>query len=350
MDEERFSELEGWTPEDSSAKISSDAVSNTRPHRPQGVAAWPRMRELRRHRFRFTLFRHGGKASRMRSGSWTARSSSASISSTLPTPMAAARARRSSDAGGNKGRERSRSASFEIESVQPRRGWAERPRLVAPPCQALGRRKLDATRRRAARPLSRARARPRDTARGDARRARRSRAPGQSALYRREQLRSLEAHPCALAERQARAPPLRVDPERLQLALASNKSSKCFRYARTKSSASHRSARSRADGSRENTAILETYPKGSRVTLRPEPYDHLVNEKIFSALRRFRKAAEDRGVSMGSLAMAWVLANPLTTAIITGPRRPEHLDMAEAALDVELSEDDRAALTATFTP
>lgn len=94
----------------------------------------------------------------------------------------------------------------------------------------------------------------------------------------------------------------------------------------------------------------EDYPKGSRMTLRPEPYEHLVNEKIFSALRRFQKAAEDRGVSMGSLAMAWVLANPRTTAIITGPRRPEHLDMAEAALDVDLSEDDRAALTATFTP
>ncbi len=93
----------------------------------------------------------------------------------------------------------------------------------------------------------------------------------------------------------------------------------------------------------------EDYPEGSRMTLRPEPYKHLVNEKIFSALRRFRKTAEDRGVSMGSLAMAWALANPLTTAIITGPRRPEHLDMAEAALEIELSEDERADLAATFT-
>mgnify|MGYP001075928449 CR=1 FL=1 len=79
------------------------------------------------------------------------------------------------------------------------------------------------------------------------------------------------------------------------------------------------------------------------------PCEHLVNEKIFSALRRFRKTAEDRGVSMGSLAMAWALANPLTTAIITGPRRPEHLDMAEAALEIELSEDERTDLAATFT-
>jgi len=76
---------------------------------------------------------------------------------------------------------------------------------------------------------------------------------------------------------------------------------------------------------------------------------HLVNEKIFSALRHFRKTAEDRGVSMGSLTMAWALANPLTTAIITGPRRPEHLDMAEAALEIELSEDERTDLAATFT-
>jgi len=92
----------------------------------------------------------------------------------------------------------------------------------------------------------------------------------------------------------------------------------------------------------------EDYPKGSRMTLRPEPYEHLVNEALFVALEAFRKAAEDRGVAMASLAMAWVLANPSTTAIITGPRRPEHLDLAKSALEIDLSEAERLELTAIF--
>ena len=90
------------------------------------------------------------------------------------------------------------------------------------------------------------------------------------------------------------------------------------------------------------------YPAGSRMTLRPEPYEHLVHDRTFAALDAFRKAADDRGVEMAALAMAWVLAHPLTTAIVTGPRRPEHLDLARDAIDIELSEAEREALTAIF--
>lgn len=90
------------------------------------------------------------------------------------------------------------------------------------------------------------------------------------------------------------------------------------------------------------------YPRASRMTLRPEPYEHLVNDSTFAALDAFREAAEDRGVAMASLAMAWVLANPQTTAIVTGPRRPEHLDLAKAALDIEISETERSELAAIF--
>ena len=90
------------------------------------------------------------------------------------------------------------------------------------------------------------------------------------------------------------------------------------------------------------------YPKGSRMTLRPEPYQHLVNESTFHALDAFKKAADERGVDMGALAMAWVLSHPRTTAIITGPRRPGHLDLAGAALGIELSEAERDVLSGLF--
>ena len=84
------------------------------------------------------------------------------------------------------------------------------------------------------------------------------------------------------------------------------------------------------------------------MTLRPEPYAHLVHEKTFRSLDAFRKAAVERGVDMASLATAWVLAHPQTTAIITGPRSVKHLEMATAALEIELSDEDRAELASLF--
>ena len=90
------------------------------------------------------------------------------------------------------------------------------------------------------------------------------------------------------------------------------------------------------------------YPVGSRMTLRPEPYEALVNESTFRGIDAFEKAAEERGVEMGTLAMAWVLSHPQTTAIITGPRKPGHLGMAEAALRIELSRAERDVLSGLF--
>jgi aryl-alcohol dehydrogenase-like predicted oxidoreductase len=86
------------------------------------------------------------------------------------------------------------------------------------------------------------------------------------------------------------------------------------------------------------------YPAGSRMTLRPEPYQHLVNEEIFSGLAALSDEARSRGVEMSTLALAWVLHRPLVTAAIIGPRRPEHLDSALAALRLTLSAEDAARL------
>jgi aryl-alcohol dehydrogenase-like predicted oxidoreductase len=92
----------------------------------------------------------------------------------------------------------------------------------------------------------------------------------------------------------------------------------------------------------------DDYPEGSRMTLRPEPYAALENDRVFAAIDAFEKAAKARGVSMGALAMAWVLSHPQTTAIITGPRKPEHLDTAKAAQDIALSEAERNQLSGLF--
>jgi aryl-alcohol dehydrogenase-like predicted oxidoreductase len=89
-------------------------------------------------------------------------------------------------------------------------------------------------------------------------------------------------------------------------------------------------------------------PAGSRMTLRPEPYRRYEDERIYDGLERLAQAAAERGVDMPTLAFAWLLSDPRIAAVVTGPRRPEHLEPARAALDVELSPGERDELASLF--
>jgi aryl-alcohol dehydrogenase-like predicted oxidoreductase len=87
---------------------------------------------------------------------------------------------------------------------------------------------------------------------------------------------------------------------------------------------------------------------GSRMAMRPEPYRGFENERTFAMLDRFRRAARERGVDPATLALAWLLAHPQVDAVIVGPRRPEHLEAARRALELNLSPSDRAEIAAIF--
>ena len=54
--------------------------------------------------------------------------------------------------------------------------------------------------------------------------------------------------------------------------------------------------------------------------------------------------AKRQGVSAAQVALAWVLANEAVTSVIIGARRMDQLDDNLKAIDVELSEEDLAAL------
>jgi len=62
------------------------------------------------------------------------------------------------------------------------------------------------------------------------------------------------------------------------------------------------------------------------------------------------RVANERGVSMAQIGLAWVLSKRDVTAPIVGATKIKHLEDAIGALDVTLSADEIASLEAPYTP
>ena len=58
--------------------------------------------------------------------------------------------------------------------------------------------------------------------------------------------------------------------------------------------------------------------------------------------------ANDMGIQMANLALAWVLANPVLSVALVGARTPEEVEANLAAVDVEFDEDALRAIDAVF--
>jgi len=92
----------------------------------------------------------------------------------------------------------------------------------------------------------------------------------------------------------------------------------------------------------------EAPPAGSRMELRPGPYQTFVDERVFAGLEQLAEFAAKRGTDTATLAHAWLLAQPGVTAFVAGPRGPEHVHAAVAATDVRLSAEEADALGSFF--
>jgi len=83
-------------------------------------------------------------------------------------------------------------------------------------------------------------------------------------------------------------------------------------------------------------------PEGSRFTLgwAGQLYqERYWNERAFDTVAALRKLADQAGVSLVTLSVAWVLANKAVTAPIIGASRPEQLGASLAAVDYALDAD-----------
>ncbi|MGA1837185.1 aldo/keto reductase [Herbiconiux sp. 11R-BC] len=70
------------------------------------------------------------------------------------------------------------------------------------------------------------------------------------------------------------------------------------------------------------------------------------DETIVDAVQRI---ADQRGSSMATIALAWVLGNPVVDSPIIGATKLHHLTDAADAIDVVLHDDERAELEASYT-
>jgi aryl-alcohol dehydrogenase-like predicted oxidoreductase len=84
-------------------------------------------------------------------------------------------------------------------------------------------------------------------------------------------------------------------------------------------------------------------PEGSRMALRPGPYRHLDVARVHAAVERLRERGDPP-----TLALAWVISSPGISAAVVGPRRPEHLEPALAARELELSPSERDEMASLF--
>jgi 1-deoxyxylulose-5-phosphate synthase len=82
--------------------------------------------------------------------------------------------------------------------------------------------------------------------------------------------------------------------------------------------------------------------EGTRFTLgnAAQTYqDRYWHDNVFDTVDELIKIADDAGMPLPTLAVAWTLANPAITAPIVGASRPEQLDATLAAVDVQLDPD-----------
>jgi aryl-alcohol dehydrogenase-like predicted oxidoreductase len=83
-------------------------------------------------------------------------------------------------------------------------------------------------------------------------------------------------------------------------------------------------------------------PEGSRATDDKGGADnirHWLRDDLLERVQRLRPIAEQVGVSMAQLAVAWVLHNPNVASAIVGASRPEQVTEAAKAAGVKLSDD-----------
>jgi 1-deoxyxylulose-5-phosphate synthase len=77
-----------------------------------------------------------------------------------------------------------------------------------------------------------------------------------------------------------------------------------------------------------------------------QSFDRDADKPVVDAVQR---VAEQRGLPMAHVALAWLLSKPAVSLAIVGATKPNHLADAVASLDVQLTDDETAILEEPYT-
>ncbi len=93
----------------------------------------------------------------------------------------------------------------------------------------------------------------------------------------------------------------------------------------------------------------EPAPAGSRAATNPDHFDG-GNDAKFDAVEALAAVADDAGLSLAHLSLAWILEHPAVTAALVGPRTEAQLDDLLGAADIQLSSDVLDAIDEIVAP
>src|SRR5205807_10521560 len=90
----------------------------------------------------------------------------------------------------------------------------------------------------------------------------------------------------------------------------------------------------------------EAAPAGTRAASQQMGWsmDRFRDDDVLEAVARLRPIADDLGITMAQLALAWVLREPNVAAAITGASRPEQVVENAAASGIELDDETLRAI------
>jgi len=93
------------------------------------------------------------------------------------------------------------------------------------------------------------------------------------------------------------------------------------------------------------------FPAGSRASRNDKRMQQAeLRDASFEVAQKIVSRCSEKGVSASQFALAWVLANPILTSVIVGPRTMEQYDDNIGCLDVEVTAEDEAFIDSLVPP
>lgn len=91
-------------------------------------------------------------------------------------------------------------------------------------------------------------------------------------------------------------------------------------------------------------------PEASRLARLAPQRELWYREDHLDRVRKFKRVADDLGATRGQVALAWLLARPGVSSVVTGAVTVDQLQSNLKAIDISLSEETLKAIDAIFPP